>query len=158
MCRGRRGSLLYLICTFWEYEDVRQLAMHRVHGATMTRVSAKRSTDFNLDRYIESAAFEYRVGEKVVFKAIFDRDAALHLDETPLSEDQTIQTVDEDYVLVTATVLDSAQLLWWLLGFGDLVEVLEPESLRVRTGTTLIDAAARYAVKVDWLTVDEEGK
>ncbi len=32
--------------------------------------------------------------------------------------------------LVESTVLDTAQLRWWLLGFGGRVEVLEPEFLR----------------------------
>jgi len=151
-----RGSLLYLVCTFWEYEDIRQLALHRVQGATITDVTAKRPADFDLDRYIESGAFEYRVGEEIVLKAIFNRDAAVHLDETALSEDQRIQTIDEGHVLVTATVSDSAQLQWWLFGLGDLVEVLEPESLRARTGETLVHAAERYALHVDRITSDEQ--
>jgi len=29
-----------------------------------------------------------------------------------------------------ATVKDTSQLRWWLLGFGDSVEVLKPEKLR----------------------------
>jgi predicted DNA-binding transcriptional regulator YafY len=33
-------------------------------------------------------------------------------------------------VLVEATVADTRQLRWWLLGFGGRVEVLEPEGLR----------------------------
>ncbi len=32
---------------------------------------------------------------------------------------------------VEATVKDSAQIRWWLMGFGDGVEVLEPQNLRV---------------------------
>jgi predicted DNA-binding transcriptional regulator YafY len=33
-------------------------------------------------------------------------------------------------VLVEATVQDTQQLRWWLLGFGDQVEVVEPGELR----------------------------
>jgi predicted DNA-binding transcriptional regulator YafY len=33
-------------------------------------------------------------------------------------------------VLIEASVLDTPQLRWWLLGFGDAVEVVEPKSLR----------------------------
>jgi predicted DNA-binding transcriptional regulator YafY len=34
------------------------------------------------------------------------------------------------WVRVQATVPDTAQLRWWLMGFGEGVEVLEPVSLR----------------------------
>jgi predicted DNA-binding transcriptional regulator YafY len=115
--------------------------MHRVHAATITDVTAKRPADFNLDRYIDGGAFECGVGKEITLKAIFDREAAIHLDETELSEGQS-------HLLVTATVLDSAQLQWWLLGLGDLVEVLEPESLRARRGKTLIEAAASVRVVI----------
>jgi predicted DNA-binding transcriptional regulator YafY len=65
-------------------------------------------------------------------KAKFLRGAADHLVETPLSEDQIIEKLDVQHVLVTATVRDTAQLEWWLLGFGSLAQVLEPQILAVR--------------------------
>ena len=43
-----------------------------------------------------------------------------------------IEGVDTDHVCVTATVRDTAQLDWWLLGFGSAVLVLEPPALAVR--------------------------
>jgi predicted DNA-binding transcriptional regulator YafY len=57
---------------------------------------------------------------------------AAHLYDTPLSKDQVItQTrTDAAYVTVSATVNDSPQLLWWLLGFGQQVEVLAPKRLQ----------------------------
>ena len=44
----------------------------------------------------------------IQFKAKFNRAAAAHLYETPLSEDQTIAEFGADYVIVTATVRDTA--------------------------------------------------
>ena len=37
---------------------------------------------------------------------------------------------EEDDVVITATVPDSMELRWWLLSFGDEVEVLGPPALR----------------------------
>ena len=37
---------------------------------------------------------------------------------------------EDGRILVEATVSDTADLRWWLLGFGSSVEVLEPTSLR----------------------------
>ena len=47
-----------------------------------------------------------------------DREAGAHLLETPLSADQTATIVGEE-IEITATVVESAQLQWWLNGFGE---------------------------------------
>jgi predicted DNA-binding transcriptional regulator YafY len=49
-----------------------------------------------------------------------------------LSEDQIIENFDADHVLVTATVRDTSQLDWWLLGFGCSARVFEPALLAGR--------------------------
>ena len=38
--------------------------------------------------------------------------------------------LEGDQLLVKATVSDTAQLRWWLLGFGGQVEVIKPNFLR----------------------------
>ncbi|WP_297835193.1 WYL domain-containing protein [Thermomonas sp.] len=45
---------------------------------------------------------------------------------------------------LSATVDDDQTLLWWLLGFGENVEVREPRSLRDEIGLQLRAAAGRY--------------
>jgi predicted DNA-binding transcriptional regulator YafY len=127
-----RGNLLYLVCTLWDYQDIRQLALHRVLTASPTDKPVKRPDGFNLDQYIERGEFQYPVGPMIQLKAKFSRRAAAHLVETPLSEDQVIESLDADHVLVTARVRDTAQLDWWLLGFGSSVCVTEPSELSVR--------------------------
>jgi len=142
-----RGTISYLVCTLWDYTDIRQLALHRVSAAEVSETSTTRPIDFDLDTYIHGGAFEYPVGELIQLKAIFERGAAMHLYETPLSDDQQIAAIDTDHVLITAMVKDTAQLQWWLLGFGDLVEVLEPASLRTSLSATLAHAASAYGTK-----------
>ena len=48
-----------------------------------------------------------------------------HLHETALSKDQQIRGVDEDWMEVTATVVDSAMLDWWLRGFAENITNIE---------------------------------
>jgi predicted DNA-binding transcriptional regulator YafY len=52
------------------------------------------------------------------------------MQETPLSDDQKIVTKHDGHKQVTATVKNSLQLRWWLLGFGEYVEVIKPKFLR----------------------------
>ena len=132
-----RGPLLYLVCTFWDYHDIRQIALHRLVSATVTNKAVTRPDGFDLDRYIELGEFQYPVGPMIQLKAKFTREAAAHLHEIPLSVDQTIEDRDPDKVLVSATVRDTAQLEWWLYGFGSAVEILEPIELRQRVAHTV---------------------
>jgi predicted DNA-binding transcriptional regulator YafY len=52
------------------------------------------------------------------------------LRESPIADDQVIEDVDEDNVLLRATVPDTLELRLWLRGFGDEVMVVKPDSLR----------------------------
>ena len=113
-----KGPLLYLVCTLWDYSDVRQLALHRIREAAPTDTPVTPPPDFDLDRYIREGEFHYPVGPEIKLETRFFRGAAAHLYETPLSPDQTITDLDADHVLVTATVRDTEQLHWWLLALA----------------------------------------
>ena len=125
-----RAPIIYLVCTLFDYTDIRQLAVHRLSRASLLDKRAKPPKGFDLDTYIESQAFDVPSGKRIRLRALFENDAAFHLYETPLSTDQTLGKRPDGRVLLTATVQDSEQLHWWLLGFGAQVEVIEPKSLR----------------------------
>lgn len=128
-----RDSVVYLVCTMWEYDDVRQLALHRIRDLRLlVDQKAVKPKGFDLDEYIKKeGAFQYGAVPGKTIKVIlkFNQYAAKHLAETPLSDDQVIKP-DGDHAIVSATVLDSGQLRWWLLSFGGYVEVLKPKKLR----------------------------
>ena len=67
---------------------------------------------FDLDAYIRAGGFEYPEGEPIPLVALFQRGAARHLRETPLSDDQRIVDEDDWRVRLTATVNDTALLRW----------------------------------------------
>lgn len=125
-----RAPVIYLVCTLFDYTDIRQLALHRLTRASLLEKRAKQPKGFDLDTYIESQAFDVPSGKRIRLRALFESGAAFHLYETPLSTDQTLGKRSDGRVLLTATVQDSEQLHWWLLGFGAQVEVIQPKSLR----------------------------
>jgi len=139
-----RGNLLYLVCTLWNYQDIRQLALHRVASATHTDVTVTKPDGFDLDCYIEQGEFQFPVGPMIRLKAKFDRTAAAHLYETPLSEDQLIENMGADHVIITATVRDTARLEWWLLGFGHFVRVMQPIDLQERVRAAAIGSSTYH--------------
>jgi predicted DNA-binding transcriptional regulator YafY len=69
-------------------------------------------------------------GTTIRLEALFDRKVAIHLGERPLAKDQRLTSREDGRVRLQATVKDTLELRWWLLGFGDKVEVLAPKALR----------------------------
>lgn len=140
-----RDTVIYLVCTMWDFTDVRQLALHRIQQATMLEEASRRPPDFSLDSYIAAGAFGYPEGPGAVqLDAVFSTSAAAHLLESPLSDDQKITPYGEGTVRVTATILDTKELRWWLLAFGDQVTVLGPASLRERMCAITRNMAGNY--------------
>lgn len=140
----QRGALIYLVCTIKAYSDIRILVLHRVQSAKLLDAPAVRPDGFDLDAYLASGAFGWQMGEAIQLRALFTAHAGKHLYETPLSDDQTIEVREEGHLFVTATVPETQQLLWWLLAFGDGVEVIGPESLRQKISEHLARAAGQY--------------
>lgn len=127
-----RDSVIYLVATLWNYGNVLHLALHRFKNCTVLEEELSIPEGFDIDDYIERGSFEYgEVDNKTInLEAIFSDSAGVHILETPLSENQEVTENEDGSFLIKATVKDSAQLRWWLLGFGDYVEVLKPNSLR----------------------------
>jgi len=124
-------ATLYLVCNFADQRKVYKLALHRFERAVCLESLGQPIPEFDLQAYIADGGFEFSTEEgEGFFRARFDREVSVHLDEAPLSADQKLTLLDDGRVEVEATVRESAQLQWWLLGFGDKVEVLEPLSLR----------------------------
>lgn len=126
----QRGAVTYLVATLYDYTDIRMLALHRIKSALLLEQTAKRPQKFDLAKYISEGAFGFDEGGEIKLVLRFTAAAAEHLRETPLSHDQTIEPNQAGWVRLQATVTDTAQLRWWLLGFADQVEVLEPKALR----------------------------
>lgn len=127
-----RDGMLYLIATAWDYPDAYQYALHRFASAELLEERGIVPKGFKLDRYVgEQAAFSYPLSDKPIqLVADFDSDAAAHLRERPLSRDQVVETVSDTTVRLTAMVTDTAELRWWLCGYGDGVTIIGPSNLR----------------------------
>lgn len=126
-----RDRVVYLICVFDGYAEPRQLAMQRILSAKVLEESALRPTGFSIDAYIANGEFGMPLNpHPIVLEAEFLRHVAIHLRESPIAEDQVIEDVDEDNVLLRATVPDTLELRLWLKSFGDEVMVVKPDFLQ----------------------------
>jgi predicted DNA-binding transcriptional regulator YafY len=140
-----RQGITYLVCTIDDFDDIRQLALHRMSSARLLDSRRHAPAGFDLDKYIQKGEFSYPVsGTRIRLRALLDSGAAIHLHETRLSPDQKLKKSPDGRVLLQATVLDTLELRWWLLGFGDGVEVLGPKKLRLEFQRIASSMAGRY--------------
>ena len=140
----QRGSVTYLYCRIFDYEDLRTLALHRIQSASMLEEAAKAPAGFSIDDEINSGKFGFGEGKQIRLEAIFCHGAGEHLFETPLSGDQTLAELEGGNIRLVATVADTPQLAWWLLGLGDGVEVVKPLALRKSIAETVARMQAKY--------------
>lgn len=142
----QRGQVLYLAATIKTYADVRLLALHRIQSAAVQEGrAAVIPPGFTLDGYLASGILGWDPGEEIRLEVLFETATGAHLLESPLSAGQVTQVEPDGRLRVTASVRQTQQLLWWLLGFGAAVEVLGPAELRQAIQTELQGACGRYA-------------
>lgn len=126
----QRGTVTYMVATLYDYTDVRMFALHRIKSAQVLELPSKTPDNFELAEYIRQGAFGFEENGEIKLVLRFTAAAVEHLGETPLSLDQQITADVPGWMRLKATVTDTAQLRWWLMAFGDQVEVLEPANLR----------------------------
>ncbi|CAA0079875.1 Uncharacterised protein [Zhongshania aliphaticivorans] len=127
-----KDQITYLVGTFWNYKDVRQLALHRIKNCIVTDSDLKVPVGFNLQKYEETGALGcLKSNKKINLELKMRIAAAKHLRDTPISDDQVITEPDmEGWVTVSGTLPDREDFRWWILGFGEQVEVIKPLALR----------------------------
>lgn len=118
---AQQGPRLYLVCRYRGYDNERSLALHRILSAAASTLSFQRPKEFDLKQYDDDGRFGFGQGQKIRLTFCIEKDYGLQLRESPLSEDQKVLELDEERLKITATVVDSAMLEWWLRGFGDAV-------------------------------------
>ena len=132
----QQGPRMYLVCRFDGYENERNLALHRFKSATASTLTFKRPQQFDLKQYDDDGRFGYGNGDLVKLSFRIEKDYGLHILESPLSEDQRVHEGKTHYQ-ITATVVDSAMLDWWLRSFGKaLSKISKTKSNRAHQSST----------------------
>lgn len=140
----QRGPMLYLSCRVFDYEDTRTFAMNRICSAQILEDRVEYPSDFSVTQMADLGIWAFGDGDKVKLELVFQSGYGEHLYETPLSNDQIVKELENNQLHVQATVANTSQLQWWLLGFGDGVEVLKPNSLRGNIASTANMLALMY--------------
>ena len=125
---AQQGPRLYLVCRYRGYDNERSLALHRILAATASTLSFERPKEFDLEKYDDDGRFGFGNGERIRLTFRIEKGAGQHLLESPLSKDQMVTELDDEYE-IAVTVVDTAQLDWWLRGFGEQVSHISKERI-----------------------------
>lgn len=126
---AQQGPRLYLVCRFEGFDNERSLALHRIISAEASTMSFERPPEFDLKKYDDDGRFGFGEGERIRLTFRIKKPNGFHLLESPLSSDQEERELEDEYE-ITATVVDTEQLNWWLRGFGDAVREIRKKLLK----------------------------
>ena len=146
----QRGPLPYLFALKNdEDEPLRLYALHRmIRAQALEGQPARAAEDFDLDRAIAQGRADFGQGELIDLEIRVRGYLATLLSACPLTDEQELEDEPEDSgftLRVKARLPSTGQLLRWLLGAGDNVQVVAPETLRKVVAAQAAKTAALYA-------------
>jgi len=138
-----REPIVYLVCTFWDYEDVRQIPLHRICQAELSDETAVVNPEFKISDYATSSEQDIVLNDEIHLVAKLSVVQGEYLLESPLSNSQKITKEDEWYIL-KADVKDTLQLRRWILSLTAEIEVIEPLALREKIAAAIFKQSQMY--------------
>lgn len=130
----QKGAIIYLVCTRETKTDIQTFALHRFKSAKLLNSKTITPQGFDLDSYIDSGALGFRVDyhkitEQIQLKITLAEQNIQFFEESQLSKDQRIESLNNGLYQVSATVPFNSQLVWWLSSFGQKIQHIEPEEV-----------------------------
>jgi len=153
LCLHPQGIVLadgvfYLIATDDGERNPAYYAVHRIESAHASTRRSKDIPGFDASRFVDDQqGLQFKTGRTIRLKLRIRWFLPLHLSERPLAPDQVIRPIDEEWCQLSATVIESDQLEWWLSSFGAQCEVLAPARLRKRMQEQAREVSRLYRAK-----------
>lgn len=143
-----RGGTTYLAATQGDGDHASLYALHRFKTVDVLPDAVNFPAGLDLDAALKRGRGQFGIaaegGAQLKLVIRCDKTLADLLEESPLAPDQQMKRVDETHTELRATVADSWELRWWLLGRGPSVQVIGPAVLRREIAEALRNAAAQY--------------
>jgi len=148
----QRGPLPYLFALKNdEDKPLRLYALHRmIRARPLEERPVRVAAGFDLDRAIAEGRADFGQGELIDLEIRVRGYLATLLSACPLTDQQELEDEPEDSdfdLRVRARLPSTGQLMRWLLGAGDNVQVVAPKALRKVVGAQAAKTAALYAKK-----------
>lgn len=127
------------------HDEVRTFNIGRIRSIKLLDKPFERPASFSLKKHLRNA---WRLiadeGPDSRVHLHFSAVVARNVSEVLWHPTQQAQFRDDGSLDFYATVSGLREIIWWILGYGDQVEVLEPAKLRTMVARRLKTAADRY--------------
>jgi predicted DNA-binding transcriptional regulator YafY len=137
------GHASYVVGYCHLKNGIRTFKIERIESAELTNEPYTIPADFDANTYLGSSWGIVVDGEvKIIKLKIDDLEIIRIMEETRWHASQLLEPQSDGSVVMTLKVTDTVELQSWILGWGEKVEVLEPEELRervARTGQAILD-------------------
>ena len=124
------GHSSYVIAYCHRTKSLRTFKIERIEAVELTSEPYVIPPDFDANAYLGSSWGIVVEGEVETIKLQFDPELARIMEETRWHPSQVLEPQSDGSMIMTLKVTNTVELYSWILGWGEKVEVLEPEKLR----------------------------
>jgi len=139
------GRAWYLIGDSRTHREVRTFKLSRIMELTVTRRTFRKPRDVDLNKYFGNAWNMIPEGREYDVHLHFAPKVATNVAEVRWHKTQNAEFRPDGSLDYRVTVDGLGEISWWILGYGDQVEVIEPPALRRRIANVAESVVARYA-------------
>jgi len=112
------------------HEEMRTFKVSRIRKLTMSSCCYVQDKPFRIDEYLGNAWMLMPGDETYHVKLLFSQMVAGNVAEVLWHHTQRVTRHEDGKLTFEADVAGLDEISWWVLGYGDQVEVLAPEALR----------------------------
>ncbi|MCD6365792.1 MAG: YafY family transcriptional regulator [Planctomycetes bacterium] len=138
------GRAWYLVAYSLSHREVRTFKLGRIRKLTVTDRKFQPDVDVEIDEYFGRAWQMIPEGKIYNVHLHFEAKVAGNVAEVRWHDSQRVQWNDDGSMEYRVKVDGIGEILWWILGYGDQVEVISPAPLRKRVGAVAAEMAGKY--------------
>ncbi len=137
----------YLFAFCHSRNEIRTFLISRIEDVEATGNSFEKDASFDIKEQLGFSFGIYTGKEKYTVKLKFDELAARYIREKIWHHSQTIFEKPDGSIVLTLRLNSIVEIRWWILSWGEHVEVLSPAVLRRSLAETASFCARRYKAK-----------
>lgn len=134
----------YIVAHSQLHGEVRTFKLSRIRKLTVTKETFRTPKGVDLDDYFNNAWQMIPEGKLYNIHLRFSAKVAGNVAEVQWHHSQRVEWNDDGSADFRVRVDGLGEIVWWIFGYGDQVEVLAPAKLRKRIATTAATVARMY--------------
>lgn len=138
------GRAWYVIAYSTKHREIRTFKLSRIRKLTVTERTFPPPKNVELEEYLGSAWGMIPEGKLYDIHLHFDAKVAGNVAEVHWHASQRVEWNDDGSVEFFVTVDGIGEITWWILGYGDRVEVISPKPLRKRIADVASTVVKKY--------------